>query len=83
MNLLLAATAETGSLPIEESIIWLVQWLKLGIETIGAALVVIGVVVAIVQLLKQFAARQTAEFTGHPPHSGAIPRARARVSTRG
>ncbi len=58
-----AAAVEAGVLPIEETIIWIVQWLKLGIETIGAALVAVGVLVAIAHLLMQFAARQTAEFT--------------------
>ena len=48
----------------EEAIIWAVQWLKLGIETIGAALVGIGVLVAIVQLVRAFGGRQTADFTG-------------------
>ena len=55
---------ETSSaLPIEAAINWLVQWAKLGIESIGALLVVIGVLVAVTQLVRQVAARQTAEFT--------------------
>lgn len=62
MNPLIAMT-ENGTLPVEESIIWGVQWLKLGIETIGAALVAIGVVVAMIELLRQIATRHTAEFT--------------------
>ena len=57
------SSAETAPLPVEETIIWAVQWLKLGIETIGAALIAIGIVVALVKLLRQFAARDVAEFT--------------------
>ena len=63
MNTLLLAVSEPGAPAIEHTIVWLVQWLKLGIETIGALLVAVGVVVAVVQLLKQFAAHQTANFT--------------------
>lgn len=48
----------------EPAIQWVVQWLKLGIETVGAALVAVGVIVAIVQLVRAFARRQTADFTG-------------------
>jgi hypothetical protein len=38
----LAVVIENKAVPAEESVIWSVQWLKLGIETIGAALVGIG-----------------------------------------
>jgi uncharacterized membrane protein len=55
--------SEAGAPAIEPTIVWLVQWLKLGIETTGALLIAIGVVVAIVQLLRQFAAHDLAEFT--------------------
>jgi uncharacterized membrane protein len=55
--------SEAGAPTIEPTIVWLVQWLKLGIETTGALLIAIGVVVAIVQLLRQFAAHDLAEFT--------------------
>ncbi|MGI9113975.1 MAG: hypothetical protein DLM52_13695 [Chthoniobacterales bacterium] len=58
-----AVVIENKTLPVEENIIWSVQWLKLGIETIGAALIGIGIIVAIVQLVRQFAAREAAEFT--------------------
>jgi uncharacterized membrane protein len=43
----------------EQSVIWAVQWLKLGIETIGAVIIAIGVVVAFLQLLRAFAAHET------------------------
>ncbi len=56
------ALSERGEIPIEETVIWAVQWLKLGIETIGATLVFVGVIVAFIELLRQFAKRQTAEF---------------------
>ena len=48
---------------IESTIIVLVQWLKLGIETVGVVLVAIGVCVAIAQLGCILAARQPTEFT--------------------
>ena len=67
-----AAIAEGQTVPIEDTIIWIVQWLKLGIKTIGAALVALGIVVAIGQLLRQFAARQTADFTCHSPRPRAL-----------
>lgn len=63
MNILAAEVARNATLPIEDSIIWIVQWLKLGIETIGAVLIAIGVVVALAKLLQQVAVRDTAEFT--------------------
>ncbi len=63
MNMLAAVLDRRETLPIEESIIWCVQWLKLGIETVGAALIAIGVVVAIAKLLEQFIRRDVAEFT--------------------
>ncbi len=63
MNPLIFAVSETGAPAIEHSIVWLVQWLKLGIETIGALLVAVGTVVAVVRLLRQFAARQATDFT--------------------
>ncbi|MBA3832428.1 MAG: DUF1622 domain-containing protein [Chthoniobacterales bacterium] len=57
------AAAVTAPLPIEETIIWFVQWLKLGIESIGALLILVGVLVAATQLLGQFLTRRVAEFT--------------------
>ena len=62
MNTLILAVSEPGAPAIEHTIVWLVQWLKLGIETIGATLVAVGVVVAVVQLLRQFRHRDV-EFT--------------------
>lgn len=62
-NLLLAVTEPAAPLPIEETIVWLVQWLKLGVEVIGATLVALGVLVAVVQLVRQFASGNTAQFT--------------------
>ena len=63
MMTLFLAVSESGAPALEPTIIWLVQWLKLGIETIGALLVAIGVVVAVVQLVKQVARHEVSEFT--------------------
>ena len=63
MNALIFAVTEPGVPAIEHTIIWLVQWLKLGIETIGALLVAIGVVVAVVQLVRQWIAQNAVDFT--------------------
>ncbi len=54
---------EAASPAIEGSIIWLVQWLKLGIETIGASLVGIGVLVAVALLVRNLATKRGGEFT--------------------
>ena len=48
---------------IENTIVVLVQWLKLGVETVGATLVLLGVCVAVVQLIRPVVTRQHAEFT--------------------
>ena len=40
-----------------------VQWLKLGIEATGAAIVALGVAVAIVQLLRNLVSRNPTDFT--------------------
>ncbi len=48
---------------IEGIIIVAVRWVKLGVEIFGAGLVTLGVCVAIVQLVRNFAARTLAEFT--------------------
>ncbi|HEX8281622.1 MAG TPA: DUF1622 domain-containing protein [Chthoniobacterales bacterium] len=65
MNIFAVSLDETAApLPAEHSIIWLVQWLKLGIETIGAALIAIGVAVAVVKLVQQLVRHDVAEFTG-------------------
>jgi len=63
VNILAAAVVEAQTASVEDAIISIVQWLKLGVETIGAVLVALGIIVAMVQLLRQFAAHRTAEFT--------------------
>ncbi|MBA3883696.1 MAG: DUF1622 domain-containing protein [Chthoniobacterales bacterium] len=63
MNALVLAVSEPAAPAIEETIVWAVQWLKLGIETIGAALITLGVLVAVVQLIRQVAGRDTTDFT--------------------
>ena len=54
---------ESPANSIEGNIIVLVQWLKLGIETVGVVLVATGVCVAIAQLARVLIARQPTEFT--------------------
>lgn len=63
-SLALAAPLEQSAPLIEGNIIWLVQWLKLGIESIGAALIGVGVVTAAVQFVRHMIAQRDAEFTG-------------------
>lgn len=48
----------------EAAIRWAVQWLRLGIETIGATLVCVGVIVAVVQLVRSLIQNQAGDFTG-------------------
>ena len=48
---------------IEGLIVAFVQWLKLGIETVGVVLIATGVSVAITQLARMLAARKPSEFT--------------------
>ncbi len=48
---------------VEGTIIVLVQWLRLAVETLGAVLVALGVGVAIVQLIRTLAGNKPAEFT--------------------
>jgi uncharacterized membrane protein len=48
---------------IENAIVILVQWLKLGVETVGATLVLLGVCVAVVQLIRPALLRQASQFT--------------------
>ena len=48
---------------VEGTIIGLVRWVKLGVEIFGAGLVTLGVCVAIVQLIRNLAARKSADFT--------------------
>ena len=48
---------------IEGVIVVFVQWLKLGIETVGVVLVATGICVSIAQLARVLAARKPTEFT--------------------
>lgn len=48
----------------EDMVRWAVQWLKLGIETVGAALIAIGVIIALLQLSKLALGRGITGFTG-------------------
>ena len=48
---------------IEGVIVVFVQWLKLGIETVGVVLVATGICIAIAQLAHLLAARKSTEFT--------------------
>ncbi len=48
---------------IEGTAIVVVRWVKLGVEIFGAGLVTLGVCVAIVQLIRNLAARKPADFT--------------------
>lgn len=41
-----------------------VQWLKLGVETIGALVIAVGVVVALIQLARFFLAKRPGAYTG-------------------
>lgn len=59
-----AGTLDPASPAAEETIRWVVQWLKLGIETIGAVLIAVGVIIAIAQLIRVFLGRQAGGFTG-------------------
>ena len=47
---------------IEQNVILVVGWIKLGIEVVGAALVTVGVCVAIVHLIRTLASRQSGDF---------------------
>lgn len=58
-----APPLDRAPLPIEETVIWLVQWLKLGVEIIGATLIAVGVVIAVVQLARHLLARRGSDFT--------------------
>ncbi|HSH38096.1 MAG TPA: DUF1622 domain-containing protein [Chthoniobacterales bacterium] len=57
------AVSDPGAPALEHTIVWVVQWLKLGIETIGALLVAVGVVVAVVQLVQQSIKHTAGDFT--------------------
>ena len=53
----------TPSNTIEGAIVIFAQWLKLGVETIGAGVVALGVCAALAQFLRTLAKRRTTEFT--------------------
>ena len=46
----------------EETIVAAVQWLKLGVEAVGALVICLGVVFAIYQLFRHFRAEETGNF---------------------
>ena len=48
---------------IEELVGSSVQWLKLGVETVGAVIICIGALIGVVQLLRSFLGRRAADFT--------------------
>lgn len=55
--------AESGAYhSIEQTIIVAAQWLKLGIETVGAIIICLGVVLAIYQLAAHFIREQSSNF---------------------
>jgi uncharacterized membrane protein len=58
----LSNSEQTGP-AAEEGIRWAVQWLKLGIETIGAILIAVGVIIAVVLLIRVLLRRETSGFT--------------------
>jgi uncharacterized membrane protein len=47
----------------EATVVAAVQWLKLGVELVGATLIALGIVVAGLLLVKALLARRTANFT--------------------
>jgi uncharacterized membrane protein len=47
----------------EAGVVSVVQWLKLGVETIGALIIALGIVLAAGLFLKALLARRTADFT--------------------
>jgi uncharacterized membrane protein len=47
----------------EETVVAAVQWLKLGVELVGATIIFLGIVTAGALLVKALLARRTADFT--------------------
>ena len=47
----------------EEGVVAAVQWLKLGVELVGATIIALGILTAGALLVKALAARRTADFT--------------------
>ncbi len=56
------AQGSAAGLPGEETVRWLIQWVRLGIETIGAAIVIVGVVLALIGLIGMLRHREGATF---------------------
>lgn len=55
--------ADTGAYQsIEQTIIVATQWLKLGIESVGALIICLGVILAIYQLIVHFVSEQSNNF---------------------
>lgn len=54
---------QTGFETVENTVRASAQWLKLGVEAVGAAVIGIGVVVALLQLLPMLLRRRPANFT--------------------
>ena len=48
---------------VEGAIIFMVRWVKLGVEIFGAGLVTLGVIMAIAHLVRTFAAKESLGFT--------------------
>ena len=47
----------------EEAVVAAVQWLKLGVELVGATIIALGIIMAGALLVKALLARRTADFT--------------------
>ena len=47
----------------EETVVAAVQWLKLGVELVGATIIFLGILTAGILLVKALLARRTADFT--------------------
>ncbi|MCY7345330.1 MAG: DUF1622 domain-containing protein [Pyrinomonadaceae bacterium] len=59
----LKITAETGAYQtVESAIVAAAQWLKLGVEAVGALVIAAGVVMAIYQLVAHFSDEQPSNF---------------------
>jgi uncharacterized membrane protein len=59
----LEIAAESGAYQsVEQTIVSAAQWLKLGIETVGALIICLGVILAIYQLVAHFAREQSSNF---------------------
>ena len=54
---------ERASLPLEASIAIAVQWLKLGIEALGACVIAVGILATLLQMARGLVRRETISFT--------------------